>query len=321
MVEKPIMYNTVPIHIVFCVNDAYVRYVSVSIKSIVENNRNCHIHVLTDCISASNRKILHETIEGFSPASLYIYEVDDTPLRELETGRFTIYAWYRLLIPDTLPNEISRVLYLDADTVVTDNLEGLLSLPMDDKAIAGVPDPMSLSEETYIRCGYDSGKQYLCSGVLLMNLGYWRKHRLADKIIDWAKANAARIKCPDQDAINFVCQDDKLVLPLRYNVMNYFFLLKEYYRPPYIEQLKECLHRPAIIHYAGWYPWIKDKPQHCMCNVWLRYNNKMRRPAGRIYHSRGLTLLKIRLWDLFHPKHERISVTTADVERKLLSRA
>lgn len=311
-----------PVHIAFCVNNLYVSYIAVTIKSLVENYQaqgGILIHVLTDYISKTNRYCLKEIVNKYSYVALQIHEIDDVLLKNLRTNSWTIYAWYRILLPNVLSIDINKVLYLDADTLVIDDLEDLFALDMTDKAVAGTLDPQAPFEEPYVRCGYDSGKQYICSGVLLMNLDYWREHQLTEKIINWAKTNAYRLKYPDEDAINYICQDSKIVLPLRYNVMNYFFLENIFYRQPYIEQLKECLQHPAIIHYAGWYPWVKDGMQHCMCNMWLQYNKMLRHPAKRIYHSKGWTLLKIRIWDLFHPKHERIIVTIADIEQDLLS--
>lgn len=319
---QPNKYRAKLMHIAFCINDAYCSYIAVTIKSIAETNSGSGgivIHVLTDHFSKRSYSQLQKIVNGYKGFELHIHKIDDTPLKGLETGKFTIYNWYRVLLPEILPNDIEKVLYLDADTVVTDDLSDLFSLDMTGKAIAGTLDSLSLSKEPYIRCGYDSRKLYVCSGVLLMNTTYWRKHRLTDKIIDWARLNPDRIKFADQDAINYICQDDKIVLPLRYNVVNYFFSEKDYIRSSYIKQLKECIQHPAIIHYAGWYPWIKDGPQHSMCNVWLRYNNMLNHPAKRKYQSKGWTLLKIRIWDLFHPEYERIVVTIADIERDLLS--
>ena len=41
-----------PIHIAFCVNDKYIPYICVTIKSIIENNKNnvLHFHVISDNI-------------------------------------------------------------------------------------------------------------------------------------------------------------------------------------------------------------------------------------------------------------------------------
>lgn len=316
------MNKTHPIHVVFCVNDVYARYISVTIKSIIENHHNCdiHIHVLTNYISIYNQKILYEIIKGFSRVSLRIYEIDDTSLQGLKTGHWTIYTWYRLLIPDTLPNEINRVLYLDADTLVVANLTDLFSINMDRKSIAAVEDIYSNDKKIYNRLGYDSSQKYICVGVMLMNLDFWRKNQLSEKIINWARHNSSSIVAPDQDAINYICRDTKILLPLRFDIFNMFLVSEVYLQKPYLEQVKACVMTPAIIHYAGCVPWVKDEPQHLFYNKWIKYNKMLKHPVKIKYKAKGLLLLKYYLWDILHPFKDRYTSWVNMQKINILSR-
>ena len=207
-----------PMNIAFCVNNSYIPYITVAIKSIAEIHRHCDvcIHVLTDKISESNRRRLAETIEGYDHITTEIHIVDTTLLKGVKTGVWTIYAWYRILLPELLPSDIKKVLYLDADTLVVDDLSELFLTDMTSIAIAAALDPMSSDEFAFERCGYKSDKKYICSGILLMNLEYWREKGLAKMLVDWANSNSERIMFPDQDAINYVCRDTKIILPLRF---------------------------------------------------------------------------------------------------------
>lgn len=296
-----------PIHIVFCINDVYAQYIRVTIKSIIENHHNCdiYIHVLTDYISNSNREILYEIVRNLYHVSLHIYEVDDTPICGLKNGHWTKYTWYRLLIPNTLPNKIERVLYLDADTLVVSDLNNIFSINMDEKSIAAVEDIHSTDKDVYNRLRYDSSKKYICAGVMLMNLDYWRKNQLSEKMVNWAKQNSNIIVAPDQDTINYICRDTKILLPLRFNIFNTFFINNIYLQDSYLLQIKYCLTEPVIIHYAGYVPWIKDEPQHVFYNEWIKYNKMLKHSVRTIYKAKGLLLLKLYLWDILHPFSDR----------------
>lgn len=306
---------------VFCVNDTYTKYIAVTIKSVAENNskRNICIHVLTDTISAENKKRLNKVIAEYKHISLYIYEVDDSSLKDLYAGNFTIYAWYRILIPSILPDAIDKVLYLDADTLVTADLNHLFSINMTGKAIAASLDIQSWSELPYKRCGYNASKQYVCSGVLMMNLDYWRKYNLADKMIEWARQQQDRIKNPDQDTINYICQDTKIVLPLRYGFMHCFCEYDMFYKSPLREQLEQCIDNPAIIHYCGCVPWGREYHKHVMHHEWEKYNRMLRHPIRRTYQARGWKKMKIMLWDLLHLYQGRKRLTIAEVKKRLFS--
>lgn len=304
-------------HIAFCVNDTYAPYIAVTIKSIVKNTLGkCMLHILTDYISTKNRRLLNEVIAGCDRLSLQIYEVNDTSLAGLKSGRWTKYTWYRLLIPETLSDDIDRILYLDADTLVVAPLEELFSTDLMNYAIAGVPDGASFDAVTYDRLGYDTRTQYICAGVLLMNLKCWRIHQLSQKIIEWASVNSDRLVYADQDAINYICRHSTLLLPLRYNVVYYYFERDFFYRS-YIRELKECVYNPVIIHYGDCAPWLKDMRKHPMHKEWIKYNRMLLHPVKRIYKSRGWLLMKMIIWNMLHPQKNRMTIELDEVKRRL----
>lgn len=302
----------------FCVNNDYARYVGVAIKSIVENHRefSLNIFVLTDYFSRNSEKWLNGVVKDERNVSLQIIKVNDFLVKGLKET-WSKYAWYRILLPNVLPAEVERVLYLDADVIVCRNVSDLFELNMDDKSIAAVYDYETINEDTYRRCGYNGSKGYVCSGVLLMNLNYWRNKRLTDAIIVWGKENADKIKFPDQDTINYLCQDTKIILPLKYGILNGFFLNESFYKHPFGIQLKECVEAPAIIHYAGHRPWIIEQGRHIMQNIWEKYNRMLSCPVKRTFESRGIVLLKVMLNNLFHPKDYRSTLSLNDVLEKL----
>ena len=286
----------------FCVNDGYARYIGVTIQSILANhkNDNVKIYVLTDYISAKNKEWLTGIMKQNTKASIFFVEVDDAKLRGLK-DTWSIYTWYRVLLPEVLPEDVERILYLDADTIVAGNLKELFDIDMTNSAIAGTLDYETLNVETFSRCGYEQSKGYVCAGVLLMNLQYWRQHNLSEKVIRWGYDNNDRIKFPDQDTINYLCRDSKILLPLRYDIVDGFFGNEAFYAPIYKEQLRDCIERPAIIHYAGQRPWIIEQGKHIMQHYWVQYNNSLSNPVKRRYESKGLLKIKVMLWHLFHP--------------------
>lgn len=315
------MRATLPIHIAFCVNDAYVPYVSVTLKSIIENHHKDEvtIHLLTDYISEEKNRLLDEVLCGLNNIKLCIYVVDDTDLKGLK-DTWSIYTWYRVLLPAYLSNDIHRVLYLDADTIVDSNLRELFSLEMnDDKSIAAVVDPESYNDETFSRCMYDKEKKYVCAGVMLMNLDYWRKYGLSQQIIEWGREHNDIIRFPDQDTINYLCRDSKIILPLRYGIMDYFFRTALFYSDQYIKEMYDCIEHPAIIHYAGQTPWKKEFAKSLMQDRWMYYNKMLRHPVKQVYITKGWNLVKMHIWNLFHPFHKRQTLTRVEILNKISS--
>lgn len=105
-----------------------------------------------------------------------------------------------------------KVLYIDADAIVVDNIEELWDLDLKDKALAGVKESGEWSKHLGIR-GMDD--KYINSGVLLMNLDYIRKENKDDEMI--ALLNNQYFAFPDQDVINIVCKDKIEYLSNIYN--------------------------------------------------------------------------------------------------------
>ena len=66
------------------------------------------------------------------------------------------------------------------------------------------------------------------------------------------KSNTERLRCHDQDVLNYLFKDSKLVLPIRYNVLNeYWFDLRYSISWEFDEQILEAQAHPAIIHFTG----------------------------------------------------------------------
>lgn len=254
-----------------CFNDDYVPCACVTIRSIAEHMNmedDVYVHVLTDRISIKNKAILKKAALNKSKnIKIFFYSVDSDS--EMFSGMppqamiWTVYAWYRMLLPLIL-NNTNKVLYLDCDVYVNDCLDELFSMDLN-TSIAACLDTETYNPSTYNRLKYDSKYKYVCSGVLMMNLDRWRTLNLSRKIVDFAKKNSKAIKYPDQDAINVICRDDKIVLPPNYGVTVSYFRFKEFMKE-HLFDMHELMENPKIIHFAGYQPWFyfKDKSMHSL---------------------------------------------------------
>ena len=67
------------VHIALCVNDEYIPFACVTIKSIIENNQDdkINIHLLSDYISDKMRCRLDEIVKKSNSTKLHIHIVND----------------------------------------------------------------------------------------------------------------------------------------------------------------------------------------------------------------------------------------------------
>lgn len=305
------------LHFAFGVNDGYLPYIIVTIKSILENNKaeKCHFHILTDGISEKNKARLAKETRQYSNSKVDYHIVDTSRLNGIKST-WSIYSWLRIFLPDILPG-VNRVLYLDADIIINDNLSSLFNVDMTGKSIAAVLDIQNYENKTFNRCGYSKENGYICAGVLMMNLDYWRENNITEKIINWSRENNDKIKFPDQDAINYICKDSKIILPLRYGIIDAIFTSDAFINSGLSDQVKDSFNNPAIIHYAGQSPWIIERAKHTLQSYWHNYNRMLLNPIKIKYESTGIILLKVIIWRLLHPNTAKLKY--ASIHNKLNS--
>ena len=123
-------------------------------------------------------------------------------------SQFTYMAMMRAALCHVLPHDLDRVLSLDVDTIVIEDISDLWNLPIDDCYFAAVKEPK--------RCIYNH--YYTNIGVALYNLSRLRDGK-ADEAI--ALLNSERFEYLEQDVFNKVCRGNIYIMPPEYNVNRY----------------------------------------------------------------------------------------------------
>ncbi|MBR4524993.1 MAG: glycosyltransferase family 8 protein [Bacteroidales bacterium] len=169
--------------------------------------------------------------------------------------RYTEAASLRLILPELLP-ELDRVLYLDCDIIVRQDLARLWKeTELGENYLAAIYEaPIEQQAERFRALGCDPNR-YFNSGFLLMNLAQMRAESVSEKLLEACRV--PYLEFPDQDALNQVCQGRVLPLSPLYNSIRTFFIPK--YKPDFVRQYGEELwnkvQREATIHYTGGKPW------------------------------------------------------------------
>ena len=239
------------ISIAYAPDDKYVNQTVVSMKSALEHNEQVEFIIMYSKLSAESMQKL-----GAVGGSLRLIKMDESLFSDLTLSKWvTVQAWFRIKLPD-LCKDLDKVLYLDCDTLIRGNLDELFSLDLTDKYLAGVKDVWGVSK--YVkRLDMKSGV-YVNSGMLLFNCDYCRKEHFFDKVVDFAKNNAKIIEFCDQDSINKVVDEHKLVISPKYNLMD------TWWRGGYYEfegeeeaEYLQAKENPVIAHLTGLKPAFK----------------------------------------------------------------
>ena len=253
------------IHIAVCLDKGYVMPTGVMMYSICINNQDVVIdfHVLVDeSVQEKEQQDLRDTINNFEGKRAVFYSLKSmTTLNfPLVKKHLTRAAYYRLFLSDILPSAIEKVLYLDGDIIVRHSLLPLWNIDLTNYAVGIVMDVLDGDIKIYNRLRYPYQKGYFNSGVLLINLKYWRDNQIVKEFVEYLNNFPERILQEDQDVMNVVLQEKKLMLPVKYNLQT-AFLRKDpswdYWK--HESEVKMGIEDPVIVHFTSkWKPWFAD---------------------------------------------------------------
>lgn len=137
-------------------------------------------------------------------------------------SQFTYMAMMRAALAKEFP-ELDRILSLDVDTLVVNDIKNLWNVDLDDYYLASCEEPSATRSHGY---------WYSNIGVALYNLEKLRDGK-CDEVIE--ALNTKKYRFLEQDVFNELCQDKILPLDKRYNSNDFCGFSWH----------------PFIVHYAG----------------------------------------------------------------------
>ena len=302
---------------IVCSTDAkYIMPTGIMLTSLFESNKDAvvNVHLLHDEASAKYLELIKSLAAKYHQ-NIYFYLVNNEIFKDFPIGKdyqldhvgSSLATYYRLYLTEILPDNIDKVIYLDGDTLVVDKLMPLWNTSVENYAIGAVPDSYNNMIDHYNRLHFPQSLGYFNAGVLLINLKYWREHSVLTQFLDYVRNNPNRLRCHDQDVLNYLFRKSKFNLPIRYNVLNEYWFDLRYtlISWEYDEQVLEAQSHPAIIHFTcipkPWYknckhPWKKVfekyKSMGPWCNVhekrWMPWKYCLEKCAIRLVVAIGL---------------------------------
>lgn len=242
------------ISIAYAPDDKYVNQTIVSMQSVIENNKENSIEFII-MYSKLNSESLKK-LGSIKGASIRLLKLDESIFSDLTLSNWvTVQAWFRIKLPD-MCLEMDKVLYLDCDTLVLGDLKELFNINLDGKFLAGVKDVWGVNK--YVKRLGMKNDVYLNSGMLLFNCKYCREENFFDKVVDFAKNNEKIIQFCDQDSINKVVDENKLVLHPKYNMMDTWWRGGYYeFEGKEEQEYLSAKEAPLIVHLTGPKPEFK----------------------------------------------------------------
>jgi lipopolysaccharide biosynthesis glycosyltransferase len=270
------------IHIAVCLDKGYVMPTGVMMYSVCVNNQDVDIdfHMLIDdCMTENEQQDLKDTVTRFQGKRCLFYSVKSLSAIHfpINLDRLPQSAYYRLFLSDILPSTIEKVLYLDGDIIVRHSLLSLWNVDLGDNAVGAAMDVCDGDIKRYNRLKYPFEKGHFNTGVLLINLKYWRDNHVEKAFMKYLTEFPDRIVFADQDVMNVIFQDKKLKLPVKYNLQTAFLSNDpcwDYWK--HESEVKMGIEDPVVVHFTSkWKPWYADlRFPHPYRNTFFRYQSQ-----------------------------------------------
>ena len=200
--------------------------------------------------------------------------VDGTFDKAFEIRGITTAAYYRLLIPELIP-EYGKIIYSDVDVIFRDDLSEMYQTDIEDYYIAGVDSIAHLIPDLknyYEQVRHCDSKGQIYSGNLIIN----SKKILKDNIIALFKEHIGeKYKYQDMDILNIVCKGKIKYLPPSFCLTTYIndFAVNniEALNENWAEVEVRYALEKGIVHYNGQKPW---KGFCVNFDIWWEYYRK-----------------------------------------------
>lgn len=215
------------IPIVYAVDDNYAPFLCVSLKSILDNMNKDYflkVYILNTGISEKNKsRIIEIAEENCNDVDVEYVDVadrmdslkDKTHLRDYYTNAI----YYRIFIPSLFP-QYEKIIYIDCDIVLINDISKLYNVDLGDNIVAAVHEEAMSSFDCFGSYSEEflgvPRMQYFNSGLLVINTAEYRKEAIETKFINLMLSEKFEV-APDQDYLNVLLKDRVKLVDVGWN--------------------------------------------------------------------------------------------------------
>ena len=259
--EKPQAFRAV----VLAANAAYSEQVLTTIKSIIWHNRFIKFYVINSDFPTEWFVSMRKKLAKLD-CQIVNARVDGSHISQYKTNiHYSVFLRY---FTATFVQE-DQALYLDCDIVVTRDLSEIFAVDLGSYPLGAVRD---LGGEVYF------GEQIFNSGVLLINVNYWRENDIAGQLIEMTDNLHDKVSQDDQSILNMLFENRWMELPFAYNCITLHTTFSDY-------EPEKGLYPPVIHYLTERKPW-KEYTQSIYREVWWFYQgldwSDMQEPVGAL---------------------------------------
>lgn len=226
-----------------------------SIEATIRPNQKVEMYVIDDGIMNSQKERFIKsanpeiTTLHFRPIKEVVPKGVELPI---DKTSYPISIYMRLFIPDIVPSDVEKALFMDVDMIVEHDITTLFETDLGDNIVGAVRDPRITQFDNswggvknYQELGLAGDTHYFNAGLMLIDVAKWKAGKIGVKTVDCITKYRDFANYPDQYGLNIILANRWLALDERWN---YFSCYNE--------------KKPFLIHYTGRKPIYQSYDNH-----------------------------------------------------------
>jgi lipopolysaccharide biosynthesis glycosyltransferase len=267
--------------VLVCVADNnYAMPLAVTVRSVLENlkgDRKINLFVLDGGISQRNKKRITRSLNS-EKCNINWIECPDVWISKIQplikqsrpveivypvigkviagTSHTRVANYYPLLIPELLPVDCSKAIYLDTDMVVLEDLGSLWELKIEENnyflAVQEISAPFVSSPGgliNYQELGLTEDTKFFTTGTMLIDLKKWRTDRISMKAFEYLHQKREFVQYPCTHTLNAVIAGRWGNLDPRWNQSPLIYEYASWEKTPFSEEVCRELYHVRQITY------------------------------------------------------------------------
>lgn len=231
-------------NILLTLDKKYIQHLHVMLVSLFENNKeqNFIVHIFSDNLSTEIQNEVQELSNQYKQ-NIVFYDLNIDYIKHFSISNHASLAnYYRIIACKLLPQNITKILYMDVDLLVLKNIKALYSINLENNLLAVISEVGKMEEQKKI-LNLPNDKQYFNSGIMLINLKKWQDEKWTEKLINYINQNPEKLMFWDQDALNAMCYGQCIYLDNKWNMQAAMFENNK--------NNKQNFQNTAIMHFTG----------------------------------------------------------------------
>jgi len=283
------------ISIVAATDNHYAILLAALIKSIEVNHKTSEkidFYIIDDGVSSTNRKKIEES-SNKSVTTLHWFKTNEVIPKginiPIDKSAFPITTYLRLFAPYIIPKETKRVIYLDVDMIVLEDISKLWHTDIQGHLFGAVRDIAETVDSTwsgipnYKQLGLDPKTRYFNAGLLVIDPIKWREADVSNKVIENLIINKEYVNLADQYGLNVTLVNQWFELDRRWNCFARLDMKDPYLihfldiKPIFKSYNCNVAYKDEFYKYLRLTPWKNHTPVSDFKRLFRKATNKLKK--------------------------------------------